>query len=160
MATIYKFIVEQKNLQGGEGRKAGGGRKPKGAGKKGRWVSLLNSPKGGVEANRKMRAVNPLLNKMTFGYYEKATRLGRAGLGLVKRNTETGAFMLSGTSITIIISMIIVALMKWQNYEMQKAKKQNAQDFKQLETGIGAIHGQYKIVTNVLTGRQTYNQNK
>lgn len=160
MATIYKFIVEQKNLQGGEGRKAGGGSNPKGAGKKGRWVSLLNSQKGGVEANRKMRAINPALNKLTFGYYEKATRLGRAGLGLVKRNTATGAFAFSGTAMTIIISMIIVALMKWQNFEMQKAKKQNAQDFKQLENGIGAVHGQYKVAVNVLTGRQTYNQNK
>ena len=52
MATIYKFIVEQKNLQGGEGRKAGGGRKPKGAGKKGRWVSLLE-PKRWCRTNRK-----------------------------------------------------------------------------------------------------------
>lgn len=160
MATIYRFIVEQKNLQGGEGRKAGGGSKPKGAGKKGKWVSLLNSPKGGVEANRKMRAINPLLNKITYGYSEKAMRLGRAGLGLVKRNTETGAFAFSGTAMTIIISMIIVALMKWQNYEMQKAKKRNDQDFKQLENGIGAVHGQYKVAVNVLTGRQTYNQNK
>ena len=34
MATIYKFIVEQKNLQGGEGRKAGGGRSLKAQAKK------------------------------------------------------------------------------------------------------------------------------
>ena len=136
MATIYKFIVEQKNLQGGEGRLAGGGSKPKGAAKKGRWVSLLNSPKGGVEANRKMRAVNPLLNKMTFGYYEKATRLGRAGLGLVKRNTETGAFMLSGTAVKIIFSMNTIALMKWQNYEMQKAKKETNKISNNLKTAL------------------------
>lgn len=160
MATIYRFIVEQKNVEGGGGRKPSGASKPKGAGKKGKWASLLNSPKGGVEANRKLRAINPLLNKITYGYSEKAMRLGRAGLGLVKRNTETGAFALSGTAMTIIISMIIVALMKWQNYEMQKAKKRNDQDFKQLENGIGAVHGQYKVAVNVLTGRQTYNQNK
>lgn len=160
MATIYKFIVEQKAISGGGGRKSSGGTAPKGSGKKGKWVSLLGSPKGGVEANRKMRAINPLINKITFGAYEKATRLGRAGLGLVKMNDKTGALMFSGSAYAIMVALLIQVLLKWQNYEIQKAKKQNTQDFKQLENGIGAIHGQYKVVANVITGRQTYNQNK
>ena len=160
MATIYRFIVEQKTRSTGEGRKP---RESigKGAGKKGKWVSVLGiGEKGGVEHNRKMRAVNPLLNRATGGWWEKGTRLGRAGLGLLKQNTETGKYALSGPAIAIIIAFIMQMLLKWQSQEMQKAQKMNAQNYKQLENGIGAIHGQYKISTAFWTGRHTYNQNK
>ena len=50
--------------------------------------------------------------------------------------------------------------MKIHKMEILKAEKLNAQNFRQLENGVGAVHGQYKITTNYLTGRQTYNQNK
>lgn len=159
MATIYRFIVEQKVRATGDGRKPseGGG---KGAAKKGRWVSVIGGEKGGVEHNRKMRAINPLLNRMTGGAWEKGMRLGRAGLGLVQRNTETGKYGVSGTAIAIIIAFAIQMIMKWQKAEMIKAQKQNMQDFKRLENGYGAIHNEYKVSTNVITGRHTYNQNK
>lgn len=159
MATIYRFIVEQRTRSTGEGRKprdvVG-----KGAAKKGRWVSVIGGEKGGVEHNRKMRAINPLLNRMTGGAWEKGMRLGRAGMGLIQRNTETGAYGVSGTAIAIIIAFVIQSLMKWQRAEMAKAQRLNAQDFKRLENGYGAIHGEYKVSANVITGRYTYNQNK
>lgn len=161
MATIYRFIVEQRTSGvGDDGRRQVSGSVTKGASKKGRWVSILGGRKGGVEHNRKMRAVNPLLNRMTAGAWEKGMRVGRAGVGLVTKNTETGKLGLSGTAITIIIAFITHLLLRWQKQEMIKAQKLNAQNFKQLETGVGAIHGQYKISTQILTGRQTYNQNK
>ena len=87
-------------------------------------------------------------------------RLGRAGAGLIQLNTETGKIRASGTAIAIIIAFAIQMLMKWQRAEMQKAEKRNMQDFKRLENGYGAIHNQYSISTNVITGRHTYNQNK
>lgn len=158
MATIYRFIVEQKAARGGEGRKSSGA--TKGAGKKGKWVSLFGGEKGGVEHNRKMRAINPLLNRMTGGAWEKGMRLGRAGLGLIKENKETGAIGLSAPAIAIIIAFVLQMLLKWQQEESKKAKEMNEQNFKQMENGIGAIHGQYKISANILTGRHTYNQNK
>ena len=161
MATIYRFIVEQKAASGGDGRRTkpeGSGRKS--AAKKGRWVSILGGEKGGVEHNRKMRAINPLLNRATGGWWEKGMRIGRAATGLVTRNTETGKLGISGPAIAIIIAFAIQMLLKWQKIEQVKAQKLNAQNFKQLENGFGAIHGQYEVSTNVLTGRHTYNQNK
>ena len=159
MATIYRFIVEQKTRATGDGRKPSGGTS-KSAAKKGRWVSVIGGEKGGVEHNRKMRAINPLLNRMTGGAWEKGMRLGRAGLGLVQRNTETGKFGFSGTAIAIIVAFAIQMLMKWQKAEMIKAQKQNMQDFTRLENGFGSIHNEYKVSTNIITGRHTYNQNK
>ena len=159
MATIYRFIVEQKTQASSSGRtpRESTG---KGAAKKGRAVSLFSGEKGGVEHNRKMRAINPLLNRMTGGWWEKGMRLGRAGMGLVKFDKKTGKVGLSGPAVAIIIAFIIQTLLKWQKKEMLNAQKMNAQNFKQLENGVGATHGQYKITANFWTGRHTYNQNK
>lgn len=160
MATIYRFIVEQKVSSTGSGRtpRESTG---KGAAKKGRAVSLFGGEKGGVEHNRKLRAINPLINRMTGGWWEKGMRLGRAGLGLVQVDKKTGKFAgFSASAIAIIVSFIITMLMKWQKTEMLNAQKMNAQNFKQLENGVGATHGQYKITANFWTGRHTYNQNK
>ena len=161
MATIYRFIVEQRSANGGQGRTPRDGTSTrKSAAKKGRNVSIFGGEKGGVEHNRKMRAINPLLNRMTGGWWEKGMRLGRAGLGLATKNTETGKIGISGPAFAIIIAFIITTLLKWNNAERVKADKANAQDFKRLENGYGAIHGQYKTTQNFWTGRITYNQNK
>ena len=159
MATIYRFIVEQKTRASGEGRKTKETAK-KGAAKKGRMVSIFGGEKGGVEHNRKMRAINPLINKWTGGAWEKGMRVGRAGLGLVTKDTETGKLGISGPAIAIIIAFIIQLVMKIQKAEIEKAQKLNSQNFKQLENGIGSINGQFEVTTNWFNGRQTYNQNK
>ena len=162
MATIYRFIVEQKTSKGGNGRNQ---REPNasktGAAKKGRAVSLFGGEKGGVEHNRKLRAINPLLNKITGGYWEQGMRVGRAGLGLIQVNSQTGAFAgFSPTAIAILVAFTIKCLLKWQNYEIQKAEKKNTQNFKQMENGFGMVNGQYRVSSNFWTGRITYNQNK
>ena len=160
MATIYRFIVEQRTQKGGDGRKKTDGT-GKGAGGKGRNVSLFSGDRGGVEHNRKMRAINPLLNRVTGGAWEKGMRVGRASIGLVKNAQENGIKgVLSGPALYIIIAFIITMLIKWQQKEIKKAKEQNTQNYKQLENGYGAIHGAYDVSTNFWTGRLTYNQNK
>ena len=146
MATIYRFIVEQKTQTSSNGRKVQE-KTGKGAAKKGRMVSIFGGEKGGVEHNRKLRAINPLLNRATGGWWEKGMRLGRAGLGLVQRNTETGKLGISGPAVAIIIAFIIQMLLKWQRTEIIRAEQMNAQNFKQLENGYGAINGQYKVST-------------
>ena len=161
MATIYRFIVEQKQtIASGRKNSSDSGMSLKSAAKKGKYISILSGAKGGVEHNRKMRAINPLINKITGGAWEKGMRVGRAGLGLVKINQETGKVGLSGPAIAIIIAFVIQALLKWQQSQRQLADKLNAQNYKQLENGIGAIHGDYKVSTAFWTGRHTYNQNK
>ena len=163
MATIYRFIIEQKAARESGGRKSkdtATSPSKKTTAKKGRMVSIFGGDKGGVEHNRKMRAINPLINKMTGGAWEKGMRVGRAGLGLIQRDTETGKIGLSGPAVAIIIAFVIQLLMKWLAFEQQRATKQNTQNFKQLENGIGSVNGQYSISTHILTGRHTFNQNK
>lgn len=157
MATIYRFIIEQGGSSSGKG---GNGGATKGAAKKGKWVSLLNSQKGGVEHNRKLRAINPVINKATGGAWEKGMRLGRAATGLVQRNTETGRIRFSGTAITIIISFLLQELMKWWKFEQQKADRLNSQNFKQMENGYSPIHSAYSVSTNIWNGQRTFNENK
>lgn len=159
MATIYRFIVEQRTRASGDGRMTKEST-TKSAAKKGRNVALFGGEKGGVEHNRKMRAINPLINRWTGGAWEKGMRVGRAGLGLVTKNTETGKLGISVPAIAIIIAFVIQAIIKIQQAEIEKAQKLNAQNFKQLENGIGSINGQFKVTTNWFNGRLTYNQNK
>lgn len=161
MATIYRFIIEQKAHADSGGRRSTNtsGRATKGAAKKGKSVSLFGGEKGGVEHNRKMRAINPLINKATGGAWEKGMRATRAIGGLIKED-KNGNLGISGPAIVILIQMVLLGLLKWQEFERDKATKQNIQNFKQLENGVGAIHGAYEVSTHILTGRQTYNQNK
>ena len=163
MATIYRFIVENKGGVASGGRKsssADSGMPKKSTAKKGRWVSILGGEKGGVEHNRKMRAVNPLLNKITGGWYEKGMRVGRAGAGLITRNTETGKLGISGPAIVILIAFAIKCVLDYQKHQMQLAEQKNKQNFKMLENGFGQINGAYEISVNAWNGRMTYNQNK
>ena len=160
MATIYRFIIEEKGKSGsgsGTGSKAVGS----GSAKKGKWVGIFGGgKKGGVEHNRKLRAINPLLNKATFGYWEKGMRVSRAGLGLVQRNTETNHLRLSGVSVAIILSLVLQTLFKWQNAERKKAEQYNTANFKAMENGYSSIHGEFTTSVNVFTGKKTYNENR
>lgn len=162
MATIYRFIVESK--QSGDGT-TGQKRATKGASKKGRYLPLFGGgDKGGVEHNRKMRAINPIMNKITGGVWEKGMRLGRAAGGLVKYNEVEGKYKLGGPAIAIIIAFVLQTawnlILKFNQRDRMVAERLNAQNFKSLENGGGAIHGAYKINRDLWSGRQTYNENK
>ena len=163
MATLYEFAITQYTKATDGGRKGDTSAQPsrKSPAKKGdQTTSLFGGSKGGVEHNRKMRAINPLLNKATHGYWEKGMRLGRAGAGLIKTD-EAGNFAgLSGTAITIIISLIIQTILKIQAQQREHARSMNSQNFKALENGTGAIYTDYEISVNVWDSRATYNENK
>ena len=165
MATIYRFIVEQKTTGRDSSGTGGKATATKGAGKKGRYLPLFGGGrKGGVEHNRKMRAINPILNKVTGGVWEKGTRLTRAAGGLIKVNDQTGKIKLGGPAIAIIIAFVLQTawnlIAKWNTRERQEAEKLNAQNFKRLENGGGAVHGSYKLVVDGWSGRISYNENK
>lgn len=159
MATIYRFIIENRE---GTGRSSGRttSQGTKGAGKQGRNISLFGGGKGGVEHNRKLRAINPLINKATGGIWEQGMRIGRAGMGLITKNTETGKIGISGPALAIIIAWLIQTTLKIQNKQIQRANKQNTQNFNQLENGYSSIHGAYEVTSSWWNGRITLNQNK
>ena len=161
MATIYRFVIESKGRSSGESGMSGKGRTSKGAAKKGRDIPLFGGSKGGVEHNRYMRAINPLLKKITGGWWERGMRVGRAGMGLVKVNSETGKFAgFSAPAIAIIIAFAIKMLLDYQKSQVRIAEQKNKQNFKMLENGFGQINSMYEIAVAPLTGRMTYNQNK
>lgn len=163
MATIYRFIIENRESGGASsgGRKAGlTGSAKKGAGKKG-TSSFFGGERGGVEHNRRMRAINPLLNKVTNGYWEQGMRVGRAGLGLAKNIEEKGVKgALVGPSIAIIIAWAIQTFLKLQNKNLEWGKQRNEQNYKQMENGVSAVHGAYSVERNFWSGRRTFNENK
>lgn len=165
MATIYRFIVEQQEGKGSSGRKStnsSGGISKTRKSSKDRTFTLMGTM--GVEHNRKLRAINPLMNKATGGYWEKGMRLGRAGLGLVKfKATEAGGLAFAGISwvaIAIIISYVIQTTMKYHNKQIQENEKVNKQNYRKLETGQNAIHGAFEVSTNWWSGKRSYNENK
>lgn len=163
MATIYRFIVENKNGSGtGEGRKASSGTSKKGAGKKGlKATDVFGSSRGGVEHGRRMRAINPLLNRATNGYWEKSMRLGRAGMGMARNISEKGAKgILAGPAIAIIIALIIQSLLQFQRKQIAIADKQNTQNYKAMENGVSQVHGEYQVTRSFWVGKVNYNENK
>ena len=165
MATIYRFVIEQKQAKGSGTGRSGSPRAEKGAAKKGKDLPLLwGGEKGGVEHNRKMRAINPILNKITSGVWEKSMRLGRAAGGLIKQNTETGKLSISGPSIAIIIALILITawniVAKFNQRDRATAERVNTENYKHLENGGSAVHGAYSLMVNQWSGRINYNENK
>ena len=165
MATIYRFIVEQGTSAKSGGRTSGENSKKQTAKSTTLLKMMKGGEKGGVEHNRKMRAINPLLNKMTGGYWEKGMRVGRAGLGLVKfkKNANTGKMEyagLSGPAIAIIIAFLLQTMMKHHAKLIAKEQERNKLNYKAMENGFGAVHGEYETNVNFWTGRTTYNENK
>lgn len=162
MATIYRFIIEQKGKSGGGG--STGQRANKGAAKKGKNLPLLGGSKGGVEHNRISRAINPILNKITGGVYEKGVRLTRAIGGLAKPNPKTGKIGISLPAIAIIIAFVLIQawnlINAWNTRERILAEKENTFNYTKLENGTNAIHGAYRVSANQWSGRIYYNENK
>lgn len=162
MPTIYRFIIEQKAKQerdGGTRQRA-----TKSAAKKGGNLPLLGGSKGGVEHNRLSRAINPILNKVTGGVYEKGVRLTRAIGGLAKIDSKTGKFNVSLPAIAIIVAFVLIQtwnmIQGWNQRERAAAEKANTSNYKRLENGSSAIHGAYKTMVDGWSGRITYNENK
>lgn len=160
MATIYRFIVEQK----GSGGIGGGKTRKKSTAKAITPLSLLTKGAGGgVNNNRSMRAFNYVGNKIIPGY-EKAVRFSKASLGLVKLKPKPeGGYAfagLSGTAIAILITLAISIGISLHKKQIERVNRENTANYKKLETGQSAIHGDFKVTTDFWTGKIEYNENK
>ena len=163
MATAYRFIIEQRVVETGGSARGGGtvaGSRKTPSKKGANTGNLLGGSKGGVEHNRKMRAINPVLNKATHGLAEKGIRVARAGAGILKFDEEGNLSGVSGTSVTILTALLLREVMKMQFNWIEQSRNMNSQNFKAMENGQGAIRGEYEIAVNILNGRASYNQNK
>lgn len=157
MATLYQFLVKDQTSDlktGGKGDTLAsatnvGGKKPRTGSNK------------GVEHNRYMRAINPIMNKATGGYYEKGTRLGRAIIGFADTYNEKGLKAgLTSVGFIIIVQMVLNAIMQIWRYDQEIQDKLNKQDYTSLEVGKTSLSYGYKSTVNLINGRREYNDNK
>ena len=163
MATIYRFIVEARKATGVSYDADGNPMPAKGAGSKGGGSLLAHNPsgknRGGVEHNRYMRPINPLMNRLTGGYWEKGQRVGRAISGLPDAFlTKEGKFTASGfgsTASLILIQFAIMEVDKMIREQMKKAKEENQANYLKIVSGQTTLGQDYKVSRNIF-GKITY----
>jgi hypothetical protein len=161
MATIYRFIVEsvgqsdaKKILENNDVSPDGEIIPKKGGGSKG-GGSLLAHNRGGVEHNRYMRPINPLLNRMTGGYWEKSMRVGRAVGQLPADFASKGMAALTGVASLILIQFAIMEIDKYIREQKRKAKEENQANFLKIKSGLTSIGSEYKVKKDFY-GKITY----
>ena len=160
MATIYRFIVEQR----GNGGSGNGGASKKSTTKTITPLKLLTGGVGGgANNNRSMRGVNAVMN-VAIPNYEKGVRFAKASLGLIKLKQKEGggyAFAgISGTALAVFFVLMLRIAMSHHKKLTEKEERNNNSNYKKLETGQTAIHGQFNVVSNFWSGKLTFNENK
>jgi DNA-directed RNA polymerase beta' subunit len=166
MATIYRFIVEStgqaqtQNLLANNSVDANGVIIPKkGAGSKGGGSLVAHNPTGkrggGTDHNRYMRPINPLLNRVTGGWWEKINRVGRATAQLPADINNGGLKALGGVASLIIIQFAIMEVEKLIREQIKKAKEENQANFLKIKSGQTTIGTDYKVSRD-LFGKITY----
>jgi hypothetical protein len=166
MATIYRFIVEgvgqaqATNLLANHDVDANGVLIPKkGAGSKGGGSLVAHNPTGkrggGVDHNRYMRPINPLLNRFTGGWWEKGSRVGRATMQITRELEGQGLKALAGTASLIILQFAIMEIDKYIREQKKKAKEENQANYLKIVSGQTTIGQDYKVGRNIF-GKITY----
>jgi hypothetical protein len=160
MATIYRFVVEARKATGVSYDADGNPIPAKGAGSKGGFSLTAHNPsgknRGGVEHNRYMRPINPLMNRLTGGWWEKGQRLGRAGAGVldVAKTKGIGAALGSTGALIIMQFAIMMAVQAFQD-QQKKAKEENQANFLKIKSGQTTIGQDYKVSKDIF-GKITY----
>ena len=163
MATIYRFIVEARKATGVSYDADGNPIPAKGAGSKGGFSLTAHNPsgknRGGVEHNRYMRPINPLMNRLTGGWWEKGQRLGRAAASLPQAFTnKTGGFNAAGfgsTGALIIMQFAIMMAVQAFQDQQKKAKEENQANFLKIKSGQTTLGQDYKVSKDIF-GKITY----
>jgi hypothetical protein len=160
MATIYRFIVEARKATGVSYDADGNPIPAKGAGSKGGGSLTAHNPsgknRGGVEHNRYMRPINPLMNRLTGGWWEKGTRLGRATAGVLDVGSKKGIGAALGSTGALIIMQfaIMMAVQAFQD-QQKKAKEENQANFLKIKSGQTTLGQDYKVSKDIF-GKVTY----
>jgi hypothetical protein len=160
MATIYRFIVEARKATGVSYDADGNPIPAKGAGSKGGGSLLAHNPsgknRGGVEHNRYMRPINPLMNQLTGGWWEKGQRLGRAGAGVldVAKTKGIGAALGSTGALLILQFAIMMGVQAFRD-QQKKAKEENKSNYLKIVSGQTTLGQDYKVSRNIF-GLITY----
>jgi hypothetical protein len=154
MATIYRFIVEEKQGNANTATTANGVAVPRnGAGNKG---FNLGGMFGGTEHNRFMRPLNSVMNRVTGGVWERGVRITKAGANVINAGAKGGiAGVLGSVGFAIITQFLIIEMFKMFEQEKKKAREENQANFLKIKTGQTVLGSDYKINKDIF-GRITY----
>jgi hypothetical protein len=160
MATIYRFIVEARKASGVSYDADGVVIPAKGAGSKGGASGSgsgfnFGGSRGGVEHNRYMRPINPLMNQLTGGWWEKGQRLGRAAISLPEQFSKKGIGALGSTGALIIMQFAIMMAVQAFKDQQKKAKEENQSNFLKIKSGQTTLGQDYKVSKDIF-GKITY----
>ena len=148
MATIYEFIVRDQTKNGkqemidpdtGEviAKKSVAKEKP------------LSGSNKGVDHNRYMRAVNPLINRYVPGF-EKYVRGGRAIVGVYDTLVQTGIkSAITGVGAIVLLELALTKLDDLRREKIEEAKKENVANYNKLITGQTQLSQNVKATKNI-----------
>ena len=154
MATIYEFIVRDQTKNGkqemidpetGEviAKKSVAKEKP------------LSGSNKGVDHNRYMRAVNPLINRYVPGF-EKYIRGGRAIIGVYDTLVQTGIkSAITGVGAIVLLELALTKLDDLRREKIEEAKKENVANYNKLITGQTQL-SQNVVATKNIWGKITF----
>jgi hypothetical protein len=160
MATIYRFIVEAQKSGSASFDADGNPTTRKGAGNKGGSSGSgsgfnFGGSRGGVEHNRYMRPINPLMNRFTGGWWEKGQRVGRAAMALPEQFATKGVGALAGTASLILLQFAIMQIDRWFREQQKKAREENQANYLKIVSGQTVLGQNYKVNRNIF-GLITY----
>ena len=154
MATIYEFIVRDQTKDGkklmvdnetGEviGKSSVAKEKP------------FSGSNKGVDHNRYMRAVNPLINRYVPGF-EKYVRGGRAVVGVYDTFVKEGlTASLTSVGAIVLLEMVLTKLDDMRREKIEEAKKENIANYNKLVTGQSQL-SQNVVATQNIWGKITF----
>jgi hypothetical protein len=154
MATIYRFIVEASKNTGVAQDPDGNPVPLKGAGSKDTGFSFGGS-RGGVEHNRYMRPINPLMNRITGGWWEKGQRVGRSVMALPEQFKTKGLGAFASPASLILLQFAIMEFDRWFREQQRKAKEENQANYWKIVIGQTTLGQDYKVSRNIF-GKITY----
>lgn len=157
MATIFRFIVEDKATKAMGTQvavsPAGAIMPKKGAGSK--HLAYTGSNRG-VEHNRYGRVINPLLNKVTGGWWEKGMRVGRGIQGMAETAEISGwNKALVGVGSIVITQLILMETVKFIEKSIKEANQANQSNLLRIRSGLQVLSRDYQVQKNIF-GKISY----
>ena len=157
MATIFRFIVEDKATKalGTNVRISADGEVLPKAGAGVKNILGTGTSHGGVEHNKYSRAINPMMNKFTGGWWEKGRRLSSSALDVAsssKADFMYGAKMVGGV---LIIQFALMELARAVERTIKEANQANQSNYLRIRSGLQVLGSDYQVKKSVF-GKITF----
>lgn len=158
MATIYRFLVEDratKSIGKDVVVSKDGVISPKiGAGS--RNFLRTGTGHGGVEHNKYSRIVNPLINNLTGGMWEKGVRLYNGSLDAISMAQQGGlGAIVKGVGFALVAQLAIMTAYRLIQKEIKNANEANQSNFLKIKSGLLVLN-KNDLPQKTIFGKITY----